>query len=151
MKPIGKCICPDRGYQNNYIKYNDYESDNRRAQLYSHQAEYDPDFNTVYCFKPSLNNDMARERKLGYMLDKCRYNQQRDGRTGPLNVTILSNEPKKIITIRQDEDNDYRDYDFNNVKYNYVSNYNEQLRRNSRGYRCSDRKRCICGLGDNYP
>lgn len=152
MKPIGKCICPDKGYQKQYIEYNDYERNNR-AELYPDQAEYDPDYNTVYCFKPCLNNDMARERKLGYMMEKCRYNQQRNGRTGPLKVTILSNEPKKIITIRQDEYNDYRDYDFNNVKYKYVNNYDEQVKRNNRGYengRC-DGKRCICGLGDNYP
>ena len=33
------------------------------------QHQYDPDYNTVYCFKPTLDNDMARQRKLYYLME----------------------------------------------------------------------------------
>ena len=135
-----------RSPQNNVYISNTNNND-FRYHFYQNQRQYDPDYNTVYSFKPVLDNDMARQRKLNYLMENYKYNQ-RPGDSNKVKVTILSNRPRKIIKIRQD---DYYNYNDNLVKrgysHNVKSNYiykNEEPLRNQINYN----NRCICGLGE---
>ena len=159
MKANKKYINKDPEFQNepqsppNYLYTSNTSNNDFRFQFYEHQRQYDPDYNTVYCFKPTLDNDMARQRKLNYLMENYKYNQ-RPGDSNKVKVTILSNRPRKIIKIRQDDNYNYnnnlvkRGYS-NNVKGNYIYK-NEEPLRNQPNFN----NRCICDLGevvhDNY-
>ena len=87
--------------QNNLYISNSNNND-FRYHFYQNQRQYDPDYNTVYCFKPTLDNDMTKQRKLNYLMENYRYNQ-RPGNSNRVKVAILSNIPRKIIKIRQND------------------------------------------------
>ena len=134
-----------RSPQNNVYISNTNNND-FRYHFYQNQRQYDPDYNTVYSFKPVLDNDMARQRKLNYLMENYKYSR-RPGESNRIKVTILSNQPKKIIKIRQYENynNNYINRGYNNMEYDVIDENGEPLR-NQPNYN----KRCICGLGDDY-